>query len=262
MTAGPTTAAAAGEGVTTSTAAELRAAALARHHAGTPTADFLKTMICDEFPGRIALISSFGAEAAVLLSLVADADAATPVIFLDSGKLFGETLRYRDTLIARLGLTGVRSVRPDPDRIAALDGDGILWYGNANLCCHIRKVEPMQRALHGFDAWITGRKGFHGGSRSDLPLVEATDDGRIRVNPLARWSKAEIDAHFAARGLPRHPLEADGFLSIGCMPCTDRVAPGEAVRAGRWRGRNKSECGIHLPAPRVPGGRFEPFGID
>jgi phosphoadenosine phosphosulfate reductase len=227
-----------------------RARILSDRYRQADAATLLAAVIREEFPGRIALISSFGAEAAVLLHMVAAVDPTTPVLFLDSGKLFGETLRYRDHLIATIGLENVRTIRPDPSRIDAFDPDGVLWYGNPDMCCHIRKVEPMERALDGFDAYITGRKRFHGGERDNLAIIESGDGGRIKVNPLAGWNKAEIDGYFKRHRLPRHPLEADGFLSIGCMPCTDRVAPGEGVRAGRWRGLGKTECGIHLPQAR------------
>jgi phosphoadenosine phosphosulfate reductase len=235
------------EGEPISAAALDRARALALRHAEADTTSFLSAMIRDEFPGKIALVSSFGAEAAVLLHLVSTIEPSTPVIFLDTGKLFGETLRYRDQIAAHLGLSDVRTIRPDPRRVDALDPDGVLWYGNPDMCCHIRKVEPLAIALHGFEATITGRKGFHGGERTGLQRVEADDDGRIKINPLALWRKADLEDYFERHGLPRHPLEADGFLSIGCMPCTDRVAPGEHPRAGRWRGLEKTECGIHLP---------------
>lgn len=224
-----------------------RARELEFRYAEADTESFLAAMIRDEFPGRIALVSSFGAEAAVLLHLVATIDPATSVIFLNTGKLFGETLRYRDQIVALLGLSDVRTVHPDPQRVDTLDPDGVLWYGNPDMCCHIRKVEPLARALEGFEATINGRKGFHGGERTGLQRIEADDDGRIKVNPLALWRKNNVEDYFAQHGLPRHPLEADGFLSIGCMPCTDRVAPGENPRAGRWRGTEKTECGIHLP---------------
>ncbi len=227
--------------------AEIRARLLSERYRDADTVQLLADMINGEYSGRIALVSSFGAEAAVLLHMVSQVDPATPVIFVNSGKLFGETLRYRDQLVERLGLNDVRTVGPEPDRVDQVDPDGVLWYGNPNMCCYIRKVEPLQRALEGFDAWITGRKGFQGGDREGLPVIEASDDGRLKVNPLAGWNKDALDAHFAEHDLPRHPLEADGFLSIGCMPCTDRVAPGEDARAGRWRGKSKTECGIHLP---------------
>ncbi len=188
--------------------------------------------------------------------MVADIDTSTPVVFLNTGKLFGETLRYRDQLVSRLGLRDVRTVAPDPEQLRRIDPEEVLWYGNPDMCCYVRKVEPLHRALEPFAASISGRKRYHGEGRSDLPLVEAID-GRIRVNPLATWGKAEIDGYFEAHDLPRHPLEADGFLSIGCMPCTDRVAPDEDVRAGRWRGKEKTECGIH--APRA---QWRVMGID
>jgi phosphoadenosine phosphosulfate reductase len=236
----------------------LHAEELVDRYRDADTHAFLAGMIRDEFPGRLALVSSFGSEAAVLLHLVASVDPTTPVIFLDTGKLFGETLRYRDKLAAELGLRDLRSITPDPERIEALDPDGVLWYGNPNMCCHIRKVEPMNRALEGFDAWITGRKRFQGGKRTALPRLEVNKaDGRIKINPLADWRKENLDAYFERHALPRHPLEADGFLSIGCMACTDRVAPGEDVRAGRWRGQEKTECGIHLPL-----GKWKINGID
>ncbi len=230
------------------------AQALAERFRGADAPALIQAMVREVFPGRIALISSFGAEAAVLLHMAAGIDRALPVIFLDTGKLFGETLRYRDALIEALGLTDVRSVRPDRRRLDDLDADGVLWYGNPDMCCYIRKVEPLQRALDGFAAAITGRKRFQGGERAQLARIEAHDDGRLRINPLADWTRADVDAYFRRHDLPRHPLEADGFLSIGCMPCTDRVRPGEDARAGRWRDRDKTECGIHLPA-----GRWQPF---
>ena len=209
--------------------------------------DVLRGMILEEFPGKVALVSSFGAESAALLHLIAQVDRATPVVFLDTGKLFGETKRYRDQLIALLGLTGVRSVAPDPAAVAARDPKGILWSQNPDACCTLRKIEPLKRALAPFDAWFTGRKAFQAATRAALPVFEI-DSGRIKINPIVRWTKADLDAYFTAHDLPHHPLEADGYLSIGCMPCTSRVEPGEDVRAGRWRGSDKIECGIHLPA--------------
>lgn len=231
-----------------------RAAALAARYAGRDGADLLRPMIEQEFRGRIALLSSFGAEAAVLLAVTAEVDPAVPVIFLDTGKLFGETKRYRDTLIRRLGLTDVRSVAPDADAVAAADPDGMLWQRDPDACCHLRKTLPMRRALGGFAAWITGRKRHQAATRAALPAVEAAGT-QIKINPILDWSRERMDEEFARRDLPRHPLEADGFLSIGCMPCTDRVAPGADPRSGRWAGLAKTECGIHLPPRRAPAGR-------
>ena len=219
------------------------------------TEELLRAMITGQFAGRICVISSFGSESATLLHQVSRIDPATPVLFIDTGKLFGETLRYRDRLIDELGLTDVRTISPTPARMKAFDENGILWSEDPGLCCHLRKVEPLRRGLMGFDAWICGRKRFQGADRADLPRFEAdrqpAPNGepiwRVKINPLADWDKERLDRYFADHALPRHPLEADGFLSVGCMPCTDRVAPGESARAGRWRGMEKSECGIHAP---------------
>ena len=204
----------------------------------------LTAMIREVFPGRIAAVSAFGTESAVLLHLIAKIDRNTPVIFLDTGKHFPETLRYRDLLIDRLGLTDVRSVQPDPDEIVAQDPIGQLWQLDPDRCCGLRKVQPLERALKGFDAWITGRKRFHGGQRRNLPTIES-DAGRIKINPLAGWSAARVAQAFAESGLPPHPLAARGYCSIGCQPCTAVAGSDQDPRSGRWQGQAKTECGIH-----------------
>lgn len=221
------------------------ATVLADRYARTDAQSLVRAMIEEVFPGRLALVSSFGAESAVLLHMVSEIDPALPVIFLDTGRLFGETLRYRDRLVDRLGLADVRIVTPDADRINVEDPDGLLFSRRPDACCYWRKVEPLERALKGFKGWLTGRKRFHGGLRQDLAPIEAVDR-RVKISPLADWTRADIETYFERHGLPRHPLEAEGYLSIGCLPCTDRVAPGEDLRSGRWRGMDKTECGIHL----------------
>ena len=207
--------------------------------------ELLDEVIHREFRGRIALVSSFGADSVVLLHLVASVDPALPVIFIDTGKIFGSTHRYRDELVSRLGLKDVRLARPDPAVLTTHDTDSGLWLREPDKCCAIRKVAPLARALSGFDAWISGRKRYQGGQRTNLPLIEADGD-RIKVNPLAEWTKDDLTAYREEHALPEHPLVADGFRSIGCMPCTTRVAEGEDERDGRWRGTEKIECGIHL----------------
>jgi phosphoadenosine phosphosulfate reductase len=193
---------------------------------------------------KLALVSSFGTESATLLKVMADVDPAIPVIFLDTGWLFEETLAYRDTLIAKLGLKDVRSIKPADEALSRDDPDRDLWFSDPDACCRIRKVEPLARALKPFSAWLNGRKRFQGSARADIPVVE--DDGaRLKFNPFANVSREEIEAIFTRAKLPRHPLVASGFLSVGCMPCTSRTAEGEDSRAGRWRGRAKTECGIH-----------------
>ena len=193
---------------------------------------------------QLALVSSFGTESAALLKVMADVDPAIPVIFLDTGWLFEETLAYRDTLIAVLGLRDVRSVKPLDEALSRQDPDRELWFSDPDACCRIRKVEPLARALKPFAAWINGRKRFQGGARAEIPVVEE-DGARLKFNPFANVAREEIEAIFKLSKLPPHPLVASGYLSVGCMPCSSRAAPDEDARAGRWRGRPKTECGIH-----------------
>jgi phosphoadenosine phosphosulfate reductase len=194
-------------------------------------------------PGRLAVVSSFGTESAVLLKFVADVDRSLPVLFLDTLWLFKETLSYRDTLIAHFGLTDVRTVTPSPSTLALRDPKRDLCFRNHDACCGIRKVAPLDRELAAFDGWISGRKRYQGGDRAGLEVVE-TDGRRIKFNPLARLNPADLQAIFALARLPRHPLEAVGYPSVGCVPCTSRAA-GSAARDGRWSGLTKTECGIH-----------------
>jgi phosphoadenosine phosphosulfate reductase len=193
---------------------------------------------------QLALVSSFGTESAALLKVMVDVDPSIPVIFLDTGWLFQETLAYRDTLIATLGLRDVRSIKPLEETLSREDPDSDLWFSDPDACCRIRKVEPLARALKPFAGWINGRKRFQGALRAAIPVVEADRD-RLKFNPFANVSRQDIAAIYASANLPPHPLVAAGFLSVGCMPCTSRTTEGEDARAGRWRGRPKSECGIH-----------------
>lgn len=207
--------------------------------------ELLAAYLTRELPGEVAVSSSFGAESAVLLALIADIDPSTPVLFLDTGKLFGETRRYRDTLVARLGLTDVRAITPDADELRLEDDDEFLFQRDPDACCDLRKVRPLDRALGSFSAWVNGRKRFHSDARAAIPTVELDKDGRLKLTPLATWSSSDVAREFLRRGLPQHPLVADGFKSIGCYTCTERVADGQDIRAGRWAGQQKTECGIH-----------------
>jgi phosphoadenosine phosphosulfate reductase len=222
-------------------------ARLAARYAGASTEEMLADLLHGELKGRVAAVSSFGSESAVLLDLVAAVDKDVPVIFVNTQKIFGETLAYRDTLAEQLGFTDLRVYRPDPRLLAERDATSLRWSYDPDGCCDLRKVEPLRRALAPFDAWISGRKAFQGKTRSALPRFEI-DEGRLKINPLADWDKQALDARFEARKLPRHPLEAQGYPSVGCVPCTSQVQPGEDPRAGRWRGWDKTECGIHDPA--------------
>jgi phosphoadenosine phosphosulfate reductase len=218
---------------------------LDRALSGKPIEAVLETAIHELFPGKIAVLSSFGTEAAVVLHYVAQVDRSVPILFLETGKHFTETLMYRDILIDRFRFTDAREIKPDPVDLAAQDPNGDLWSRNPDACCHIRKVLPMERALKPFDAWITGRKRYQTGTRAALPLFEAAE-GRIKVNPLAAWTPEMVDDAFKRFKLMRHPLFDEGYASIGCAPCTRRIEAGEDARAGRWSGLDKTECGIHL----------------
>jgi phosphoadenosine phosphosulfate reductase len=220
--------------------------ALNARFAGIDAATMLRELFAEGSLVRVAVVSSFGTESAVLLHLVAQADPATPVIFVDTLKMFPETLDYRETLTRQLGLVNSSIVQPDLSVIAAKDENGLRWSWDPDGCCEIRKVEPLKRAKLGLDAWISGRKAFQSVTRQNLPRFEI-EDGRLKINPLGDWTKDDLEAYFAAHDLPRHPLEAQGYLSVGCQPCTSIVAPGEDPRAGRWRGWDKTECGIHGP---------------
>lgn len=227
-------------------ALEAGAQALEAALAGLDAEGALERALTEIYPGEICVVSSFGAESAVILDLVARIAPETPVLFLDTGKLFDETLRYRDALAGRLGLTNVITLSPDPHHLAADDPDGTLHQRNTDMCCHIRKTLPLIRALAPYKVWISGRKRHHGGERAALPRVEI-QDGKMKLNPLYDWPREEIEAYFKRRDLPAHPLVAQGYPSIGCLPCTARVTDPDAdPRAGRWADEDKTECGIHI----------------
>jgi phosphoadenosine phosphosulfate reductase len=213
--------------------------------------DILSPLIEQHFKDRIALVSSFGAESAVLLHMAAEIDRSLPVIFLDTGKLFWETIAYRSKLVDRLGLTDIRMMKPDAAELAQSDSDGTLHKINPDMCCHIRKTEPLERALAGFDAWISGRKRYHGGSRGNIPTLEVVD-GRLKIEPLARFTATDIENYLDHYELPRHPLVEQGYRSIGCVPCTVKGGSSDNPRAGRWAGLSKTECGIHWTANGRP----------
>ena len=226
--------------------AQVRVAALRARYGGMDGESLLEALLRDELSGEVAATSSFGAESAVLLDMIASIDPSTPIIFLDTGKLFEETYNYVSTLTSHLGLQRVQVQRPAPERLLSLDPQGDLWQRDADMCCHIRKVEPLLRAFGDgrYQTWITGRKRYHGDLRLHLQTFEAVD-GLIKVNPLAGWSLERIRSRFESRGLPLHPLVAQGYPSIGCHHCTHRAEAGDDPRAGRWASLQKTECGIH-----------------
>lgn len=222
-----------------------RAAALDSSYGGLPAERIVELAVREEFVSGIAVVSSFGADSAVLLDIVARVDRSVPVLFLDTGKHFGETLAYRDALVADFGLTDLRVLTPDEAALERIDPSGRLHETDTNACCDVRKVEPLARGVAPFQAWFTGRKRHQAATRSALPVFEAVGS-RIRVNPLARWTTADQADYMRSHDLRENPLVAYGYLSIGCFPCTQPVKPGEDARSGRWAGQAKTECGIHL----------------
>lgn len=221
---------------------------LNRMFRGSSTQEMLESVIRDNLAGEIALVSSFGAESAVLLHLVAQVDPGVPVLFLETGKHFPETLAYRDELVERIGLKNLVNLYPCLGELEARDETGLRWSYDPDGCCEIRKVKPLARALAGYDATLTGRKAFQASTRAHLPRFEIdTSDtqGRLKINPLIDWDASQIEGYMIQHDLPRHPLVAQGYPSIGCSPCTSMVAPGEDPRSGRWKGWDKTECGIH-----------------
>lgn len=215
-----------------------------RHHSATAV---MEAALKDPQAGKLALVSSFGAESVVLLHMAAVVDRNIPVLFVDTEMLFAETLAYQQELAERLQLSNVQVIRAYEASIAAEDADGTLHQRDTDACCSLRKTRPLQKALRGYDGWITGRKRFQSGTRAALEFFEVEDfTGRIKVNPLAHWAPENVRDYMIENRLPRHPLVAQGYPSIGCAPCTSKVAEGEDPRSGRWRGQNKEECGIHF----------------
>lgn len=218
------------------------------HHSATAV---LERALHDPDVGQLALVSSFGAESVVLLHLVSVIAPGTPVLFIDTQMLFPETLEYQRELADKLNLTDIRLIRADRRDTNLEDPDGTLHQFNSDACCNLRKTVPLERALKGFDGWITGRKRFQATTRAALEFFENEDDKRLKVNPLAHWGREDLEDYIVNNRLPRHPLVAKGYPSIGCAPCTSPVADGEDPRSGRWRGQAKVECGIHIVNGRV-----------
>lgn len=204
-----------------------------------------------EFGRRVTYVSSFGAESAAMLSLIAEVDPGLPIVFIDTGMHFQQTLQYRDTLSAALGLSDVRTFHPVKEEVKAIDPKGVLNKTDPNACCEVRKVRPLGPALEGFEAWFTGRKRFHGGARAHLPAVEFFE-GRYKINPLVELTQDDLKALVADRHLPAHPMVSEGYPSIGCWPCTVRPVDPNDIRSGRWVGFTKEECGLHLKRQERP----------
>ncbi len=223
-----------------------RVTELNNRHRNDDATVVLRKVLRDPLSGPIALVSSFGAEAVVLLHMVSEIDKATPIIFIDTEMLFPQTLTYQRKLAEDLGLSDVRRITPSREAVFLRDPDNLMHLADKNSCCALRKTEPLEKALAGFDVWISGRKRFQGGVRAEMALFESEGDKRIKINPLAHWTREDVADYITANNLPRHPLVKKGYPSIGCEPCTTPVSAGEEDRAGRWRDEEKTECGIHF----------------
>lgn len=225
-------------------------AALNQYYEAQPLNVLLHDVFVAQRFGEMALVSSFGAESVVLLHQVSLFKASAPVLFLNTEMLFPETLDYQRTLAMDLGLSNVQVIVPDADQIAAKDPLNSLHKLDTDACCDLRKTKPLQAALKPYDGWITGRKRHQNKDRAELPFFEVSD-GKLKINPMKEWGTDRLKTYIEAHDLPRHPLVAAGYPSIGCAVCTTQVKAGEDPRAGRWRGQEKTECGIHFENGRM-----------
>ncbi|MEG3638040.1 phosphoadenylyl-sulfate reductase [Magnetococcus sp. PR-3] len=225
-----------------------------------PAEHLIRLALLELFPGQIAVTSSFGIEAAVLLHMVSRVDPTVPVVFVDTGRHFPETLGYVDQLSSHLQLSHVQRVQPDAQALAQQDPEGQLALSDADRCCYLRKVAPIQPVMGRYSAWITGRKRCHGGTRELLPALEVVG-GQVKFNPLAGWCRAELNSWYERHQLPRHPLEAKGYGSVGCAPCTHPANVEGDPRAGRWAGQEKKECGIHVATPQISNPAAQPLPV-
>ncbi len=212
---------------------------------GLAPQEVLKWLAHNTANGDVPLVSSFGADSVVLLHMISQIDPGYPVLFIDTGKHFVATLSYRDQLREHFGLTNLASIGPDAAQLKEQDPYGSLWISNPDACCDLRKTLPLDRAMAGYGGWITGRKRYQTGDRSKLATFELKD-GKVKVNPLASWGPKDVADYVKAQSLPGHPLVPKGYLSIGCAPCTSPVEEGQDARSGRWKGSDKSECGLHI----------------
>jgi phosphoadenosine phosphosulfate reductase len=210
--------------------------------------DVLKDAI-KRFASKIVVACSFGAEDVVLVDMVHRIDPSIPLFYLDTDFLFPETYETRDRIIQQYALKPAQVIQVQslltPDQQAAQHGPA-LWSTEPDRCCQLRKVEPLTRVLKGYDAWITGIRRDQSPTRANAGLIEW--DGKfqlVKVNPLARWTWADVWTYIKVYEVPYNPLHDHNYPSIGCTHCTAPVAPGEDPRAGRWKTFTKTECGLH-----------------
>lgn len=202
----------------------------------------------------IAVSSSFQTQSLPLLHMVSQVAPQLPILFLDTGFHFPETLAFRDKLVREWGLNlrVLKAGMPREEFLGQYGGN--LYRRDPDLCCFINKVEPMQQAMKGLRAWMSGIRRDQSAARSPIQIVEGTPQGVIRVHPLGMWTQEDIQNYIREHSLPGHPLSSRGYASIGCAPCTRPVQAGENERAGRWVGQGKKECGLHTQLRLVKSG--------
>ncbi len=200
-----------------------------------------------EFAGSFAMTSSFGPESGVLLHMVSLLDPNLPVLFLETGYHFKETLEYRDQLAKMFGLKNIIDLRADQTKKAALieKHAGVPYEKDPDACCYINKVEPLDNELKKYDAWMSGIRRHQTDVRKSIRIVEAYEGGQYKVSPLANYTSRDSWWYLKEHSIPQHPLYEKGYLSIGCWPCTRPIQAGDDERSGRWAGKTKKECGIH-----------------
>jgi phosphoadenosine phosphosulfate reductase len=199
----------------------------------------------DAFGDGLLFTSSFGAGSGVLLHLWSRVARGLPVVFVDTGFLFDETLAYKDRLARELGLV-IEVARPSVARDDFLVEHGAdVMARDSDFCCAKNKVDPLRPYLAGARGWVSGLRRDQSKTRADVPILLVTEDGPVKVHPLATMTSAEARAYMDRHRIPEHPLKARRYLSIGCEPCTRPVAEGEDERSGRWAGKSKTECGLH-----------------
>jgi phosphoadenosine phosphosulfate reductase len=224
----------------------------AEHVAAMPPEDVLRWSAAT-FGADVVASSSFQSQSVPLLHMISRACPGMPVMFLDTGFHFPETIAFRDRLVAEFGLN-LQVLHCRIPRDAFMRCYGTLYRSDPDLCCYLNKVEPLARALAGKAAWIAGIRRDQTEARRATPVLERGGDGVVKISPLASWSAADVEGYVRVHGLPLHPLAAQGYRSIGCKPCTRAVSPSDDARAGRWADSEKSECGIHEDFWRTQGG--------
>jgi phosphoadenosine phosphosulfate reductase len=200
-----------------------------------------------EFSPKIAMTSSFQTESVVLLHMISQINPAIKILFLETGWHFPETLTFKNEIVNRFGLTNVVDLKADPKKREAFNREhqNKPYERDPDQCCHINKVEPLDEALKGLDAWISGIRRSQSKTRKEIKIVEEYEGGIFKINPLANVTSGDIWWYLKEHHLPNHPLFDKGYLSIGCWPCTKPAQPGDDERSGRWAGKEKTECGIH-----------------